>query len=161
MKCNLFVSEISSALLAVQLLNKIGLQNKIFLVRFSQWIRFTNGCYNHSLAQRLCLQTPTVLPLHCFYFELDKQIRIPHEIPDSWVLGAEALQSEYNMLDSTMVAFVQLEKECCQLKDMESIQRNNNAYKGTSNSPQTRLSMVCVCEASSWEPFIPIPQRTQ
>lgn len=33
-----------------------------------------------------------------------------------------------------MAASVQLEKECCQLRDTDSIQRNNNAYKGTSNS---------------------------
>lgn len=53
------------------------------------------------------------------------------------------------MSDPSVAAFVQLEKECCQLKDEDSIQRNNNAYKGTSNSSRARLSVVGVGEASS------------
>ena len=53
-----------------------------------------------------------------------------------------------------MAAFVQLEKECCQLKDVDSIQRNNNAYKGTSNSSRGRLSTVCVCNESLSSPFL-------
>lgn len=39
-----------------------------------------------------------------------------------------------------MAAHVQLEKECCQLEDVNSIQRNNNTYKGLCNSASTQVS---------------------
>lgn len=63
----------------------------------------------------------------------------PNKIPDACVLGAKALQPDFNESNSYMAAFVQLEKQCCQPKDAGSIQRHNNAYKGTSNCSRARL----------------------